>query len=208
MNKIIFLLAIMLIACGPSAKFVSPDYEKPQTIALLPINNQTTDVNGAMVFRNLLYEKLRDKKYAKLLDIAVVDSLLNEQGITDGGQLTTISKEELFQALSVDGLLFLDLLACDYQTLGFSETRKVEANCKLYVLPAKLAWEDERKTSEGKSAVESLFGALFNPVAAIKESARDFEKQIIIKGAKMWLLDHELKPEMKKLVKKTVKTLP
>jgi hypothetical protein len=184
MKKAIHLLAIMLISCGPSAKFVSRDCEKPQIIALLPTNNQTTDVNGAIVFRNLLYEKLRDKKYAKLLDIAVVDSLLNEQGITDGGQLATIGKEELFKALFVDGLLFIDLLACDYQTLGFSETRKVEANCKLYVLPSKLAWEDERKTSKGKSAVVSLFRALFNPTAALEESAIDFGKQIMPKGQK------------------------
>jgi len=208
MKKIILLSAIVMVSCGPSAKFVARDYKKPQIIALLPTNNQTTDVNGAIVFRNLFYKKLEDKEYAKLLDNTVVDSLLNEQGITDGGQLAAISKEDLFKTLPVDGLLFIDLLTCDYQTLGISETRKVEATFKLYVLPSKLAWEDERKVKEGKSAVESLFGAIANPTEAVKESAKDFEKQVAAKGAKMWLMDHELKPEMEKLIKKTLKTLP
>ena len=199
---------MLLISCAPSAKFIAPDYSKPASMAILPTINYTTDVTGGIVFRNLFFTKLSEKEYTHLISNENVDSLLNQQGITDGGQLKTIENEELFNLLRVEGLIFIDLLECEYQTLGISEKRKIKATFSLLLPPSKLAWEDEREESRGKSGFGTLLGVLANPKKTMGESADDLKKQVKEKGAKMWLLDHELFPEMEAVINTTLKTLP
>jgi len=202
------ILGIIIMSCAPSPKFISPDYSKPEIIVLLPTINQTTDVSGGFVFRNLLYVQLDRKNYTNVIENSVVDALLNEEGITEGGQLSTISNEELFKTLKVEGLMYIELLECEYQTLGISETRKVTANMKLYVPPSILVWEDERTIGEEKSPVASIFEVINDPVGMLKKSGKEMEKQVKEKAKKMWLLDHELQPEMDDLIKTSLKTLP
>jgi hypothetical protein len=207
-KRIISILLLILFGCGPSAKFIAPDYQKPGKIAILPTINQTTDVEGAIVFRNLLYHALEEEHYTDLLDNDIVDSLLNLNGITDGGQLETIENEELFLILDVDGLMYVDLQACEYQSIGISETRMIKAEFQLFQPPSYLIWKDEREEERGKSAFSAVLGLLVNPKETVKETGEDFKEQMTLKGAKMWLLEHELKPEMETVIRKTIDTLP
>jgi hypothetical protein len=42
----------------------------------------------------------------------------------------------------------------------------------------------------------------------MKETAEDFGEQMAVKGARMWILDHPLKPEMETLIEKVLDSLP
>lgn len=201
----LLLSAILISSCGaPVAKFVAPDYSKPRKIAILPTTNQTVDVKGSQVFRKILYRELKKKKYTKLLDISVVDSLLNEEGITDGGQLTTMGNEELFTVLNVDGLMFVELLVCGIRAMDLDAVNRVKANLKLYAPPDKLVWEDER---EEKSETKKLSSGDILQII-IGQIFFEFIGKAIIGSAERALLEHECKLEMQKLIKKSLKTLP
>ena len=207
--KILSIIIIfILLSCGPTAKFLSPKFEKPSLIAILPTINKTADVNGGIVFRNLLYKTLEEKKYTKLLINNVVDSLLNLEGITDGGQLSTIEDEELFRNLRVDGLIYIELLECTYQSLGIKETRHVLTSLKLKLYPGIIIWEDDREVKEGKSIFQTALNAIVDPVGTLKESAKDLGVQYLIKFGKMALLSHELRPEMQTIINTSCNTLP
>jgi hypothetical protein len=209
MKKIylLLLLAVIFITCSPSAKFVAPDYSRPKKIAILPTVNHTNDVEGGIVIRNLLFVKLHKKKYAELLSNTVVDSLLNEEGITDGGQLSMIAREELAEILTVDGLLYIDLLECTCTTLVPGEGGTVKANFKLYAPPSKLIWEDERE--EVQKFDNSSSGSSGNLLAdMVGQFIAEAASKLIVQATSAWLFDHELKQEMEKLIKKSLKTLP
>jgi hypothetical protein len=209
-KRITPLIAILFIclSCVPPAKFLAPKFEKPEIIAILPTINQTTDVEGGIVFRNLLYEKVKDEKYTRLITNRNVDSLLNLEGITDGGQLSTIKDEELFNILNVDGLMYVELLECTYQSLGIKETRHVKANLILKLYPGTKIWEDEREIKVGKSIFQTIFAGIVDPIGTFKETAQDLGEEYAVKALKMWLLDHELRPEMEEIIDVSVKTLP
>lgn len=204
------LTAILFLcfSCAPPAKFLAPNFEKPERVAILPAINQTTDVAGGIVFRNLLYKKLMDKEYTRVIPNNHVDSLLNLQGITDGGQLVAIKDEELFRVLGVDGLIYLELLECTYQSLGISETRHVKTNLALKLYPGNKIWEDEREIKEGKSIFQTIFSGILDPIGTLSQTAQDLTLQYTIKGLNMWLLDHELKPEMDEIINTSFNTLP
>ena len=200
----IFLICILFISCRRQSAY----FDMPQQIAVLPTINQTTDVLGGLVFRNIFYLELEDKYSAYLIPIEIVDTLLNEEGITQGGQLAAIENHELFQILKADGLLFIELLACDYQTLGISETRRVKVHFSLITPPATKQWDFEYEVDEGKSVVDSFFELLGDPKSFIKETAEDFGEQMAQKGGRMWLLKHPLKPEMDKVIEEAIDDLP
>ncbi len=199
-----FLLILLLLSCKPQrAKF-----HMPEQIAVLPTINQTTDVLGGIVFRNLFYLKLEEDYSQYLIPVELVDTLLNEEGITQGGQLAAVENTDLFKILKADGLLFVELLACDYQTLGISETRRVRVHFNLITTPADTLWDFEYEVDEGKSVVDSFFGLLGDPKSFVKDTAKDFGEQIAQKGGRMWLLKHALKPEMEKVIEEAVDNLP
>ena len=180
----------------------------PEKIAVLPTINQTTDVLGGIVFRNLFFLDLMEEYSIYLIPIEIVDTLLNEGGITQGGQLAAVEYHDLFKMLKSDGLLFIELLACDYQTLGISETRRVKAHFTLLTPPSEKRWDFEYEVDEGKSVVDTFLGLLGDPKSVLKDTAEDFGTQLAHKGSRMWLLKHALKPEMDKVIEEAIDNLP
>jgi hypothetical protein len=202
----VLLLMTLITSCSrPAAKFVATNFEKPQRIAVLPTINQTDDVNGALIFRDIFYSELLRKDYAEVLDVVIVDSLLNEAGITAGGQLETIDNQELFELLKVDGLFYIELLTCGIEIGDHDAVGRARANLKLYVPPGKLIWEDEREeitqSSRGSGSgdlAEALVGGLL--IESVGKT--------IIKGTVMSLFETECKMEMITLIQNSLKTLP
>jgi len=207
MRKILLLstfLCLLLLSCKPQrARF-----DMPQQIAVLPTINQTTDVLGGIVFRNIFYLELEEEYSPYLIPLEIVDTLLNEEGITQGGQLAAVENTDLFKILKADGLLFTELLACDYQTLGISETRRVKVHFTLITPPEEKRWDFEYEVDEGKSVVDTFLGLLGDPKSVLKDTAEDFGRQLAHKGGRMWLLKHPLKPEMDKVIEEAIDDLP
>ena len=209
MKKFVFILIILCpILFLSTCMRQRAQFQMPQQIAILPTINQTTDVLGGMVFRYMLYEALVERYHSKFLAIETVDTLLNEEGITAGGQLSAVENSELFQILDADGLLFIELTACEYKTLGISETRRVGARFVLIGMRADTLWRFEHEVDEGKSVFDTFFQILGDPKEGFKKTAGDLGEQLAIKGAKMWILDHPLKPEMEAVIEETIDSLP
>jgi hypothetical protein len=200
MKKFVYFvfIVIILISCGPSPKFISPNYRRPARAAILPTINETADVNGSIIFRNIFYQQMEKKKYTDILDITYVDSILNEEGITVGGQLGSISQDELYKTLNADGLFYIKLLNCETTPTY----RKVKANFKLYRNKFKLIWEDEREEYSNRISSPSCgcFTGSF--------SLRKFINETLITDELRLVLEHDLKPEMDILIKNSIKTMP
>jgi len=209
MNKYhIYCFILFFLLLSTSCMKQRAQFQMPQQIAVLPTINHTTDVLGGLVFRQIFFLAADEEYHAHLIPIEQVDTLLNEEGITDGGQLSAIENNELFQILKADGLLFIDLLACDYQTLGISETRRVKARFKLLTPPAQVVWDFEEEVDEGKSVFDTFITLLGDPKEALKDTAEDLGEQLAVKGGRMWLLKHALKPEMEQVIAAAIDNLP
>jgi hypothetical protein len=206
--KPIFLSLIIICVFFSACQRPKARFQMPNQIAVLPTINQTTDVLGGIVFRNLFYISLEEDYSPYLIPIEIVDTLLNEEGISQGGQLSAVENSDLFQILKVEGLLFIELLACDYQTLGVSETRRVRAHFNLITTLEDTLWNFDYEVDEGKSVVDSFFELLGDPKSFLKDTAEDFGEQLAHKGGRMWLLKHPLKPEMDLVIEKAIENLP
>lgn len=105
-------LLLALTACAAPLTELVPDYHalKPARIAVLPSMNETADMDAPIVFRIMAQAELADKGYA-LLDPARIDSLLRERGIEEGGQIESLTPQEIGELLEADGLLYTRVMS-------------------------------------------------------------------------------------------------
>ncbi len=202
-KKNIFLAVIGLIflaGCASGHKYLMRPYNSPQSIAVLPFANETTSLDGAVLLRYLVWQELRAKGY-DVLDLEETDRILQEQGITDGGQLSAILEDELGKMLSVEALLYGTVKTFKHIMLGFYENRVVEAEFKLVdAKSVALLWNDERD----ESTKRFRFGAL-DSVGAL---AGEIGKQAAVATAKKVLFSSPLRFEAERLINNSFRTLP
>ena len=94
-------------------------------VAVLPMKNDTDDVDGPNVVREKMAEALRNRSYV-VMDIKESDQILRDQmGINLGGQLELTTPQKLGATLGVEGVLYGTLLDFDETTTGVYNARKV-----------------------------------------------------------------------------------
>jgi len=129
---ILLLVIVFLSGCGSRAYRVAPNPGNPtRTVAVLPMYNVTTSIDGADYVRKQFTKALGRRHYA-VMDTAEVNSILQEQtGISLGSQLEMTTPEVLGEILGVDALVYGYLLDFDDITLGLYNARVVRAGFKM-----------------------------------------------------------------------------
>lgn len=100
-------------------------------VAILPMKNDTTDVDGPNIVRQKMAEALVNRSYV-VKDIKETDQILRDQmGINLGGQLDMTTAQKLGETLGVEGVLYGTLMDFDETTTGILNVKKVRAKFKL-----------------------------------------------------------------------------
>ncbi|MFN3966579.1 MAG: GNA1162 family protein [Endomicrobiia bacterium] len=192
---IVVLSGLLLFGCVAKPKFIIDNYSPPMTVAVLPFNNFTTDLDGPVYVRKVFSEGIRCRGYI-VKSINETDEILRGIGITDGGQLPAFKPEKIGEALKVDALFYGDLLEFNYITLGFYNKKSVAVNLKLLdSKTGKILWEDEKKVSRTELALSS------------EEALKKFKNKMIEKTIEK-TFRVPLKEEVEEVVRKIILTLP
>jgi hypothetical protein len=127
-----FLLAAAGACAGPSAYLVSPALRAVSDlrVAVLPFDNQSTDVGAPDVMRRLAVEDFKKRGYQPLAEDEV-DGKLSSLGVSEGGQLRGVKPEDLGRALGVDLLAYGDVEDFTFQNLGFVVRKAVALRVKI-----------------------------------------------------------------------------
>src|SRR5262245_43602075 len=96
------LAAVFLLT---SCKVEPPKPPLVQTMAILPFDNESNDVDAADIMQRLTYLALKPSVY-QVLDIEMVNKKLADVGIVDGGQLAAVDPVKLGKDLGVQALMF------------------------------------------------------------------------------------------------------
>lgn len=148
-------------ALGPRPIAVpeSPDwFDRP--LAVLPLENQSNDVDAPERVRRLAWEELRGKGY-QLLPLEGTSSILRQRGITQGGQLGALPLPEI--AGELGAALLLTGTIVDFKTVnvGLYNLHTVSVNFLLY-------------DPEGRVLMESAGSGFREILVEPKDSGRSF----------------------------------
>ncbi len=130
---LILLTTLILFAgCSTMSMDISPDPTNPvKTVAVLPLLNNTTDVEAPQMVRKKLTTAI-DKRHYDVIPVKETDTILRDRmGITLGGQLDSTTVEELKDNLNVDGLVYGTLMDFKEVTTGVYNVRKVRGKFRL-----------------------------------------------------------------------------
>lgn len=160
LQKIIFpcLAGLLLAGCAAgSREYLKPGYIPPARVAVLPLNNLTTDLDGPEIVRYWFGQRMAEKKGYAIVPPAEVERVLREDfGITDGGQLAAAAPAGLGEKLGASALIYGELLEFNYQTTGFLNVRKVRAKFRMVdAATGELLWEAEGVGANSAAALSS-----------------------------------------------------
>jgi hypothetical protein len=120
------------ISACVSLPTISPNPANPiKTIAVLPLVNNTNDVDGPRYVREELAKELPSHYYV-VRPIAEVDQILKDRmGITLGSQLDMTTPKQLGEVLGVDGVLYGALDDFSHTVTGVYNVKRVRLRVKL-----------------------------------------------------------------------------
>ena len=178
---------LLLSACAKPLTDVAPDFKslRPTRVAVLPVRNETADMDAPIVFRILARAELADKGYA-LVDFAQIDAALREKGIEEAGQIESLTPQEIGECVGADGLLYVTVLGYGRQV---GVHLKVEGTFTLVeAKTGQKLWFSELSVSddillEGGAAV--LMGELFGGRDKQKSKQQALEMYLAMRKARI-----------------------
>ena len=164
-----FFLAVLLLAGGGCAGhrntgYLAPDFYSKVSwkVAVLPFDNQSLEIAASEQLRGMVASNIQWRGYNPI-PAAEADEKLKGLGITDGGQLPSVTPQKLGEALGVDALFYGNVEKFIFQNIGFVLRRAVRVRVKLVsVATGETLWEDygEKTTIEAtlkKKIAERIF---------------------------------------------------
>ena len=130
------MLTLLLAAgCGCAGKadyLVSPALRTAADprVAVLPFDNQSTDMSAPDILRKLAEEGFAKRGYPPL-NAAAVDAGLSGLGVSEGGQLPGLKPQDIGRALGADLLCYGDVEDFTFQNLGFLIRKNVTLHVRL-----------------------------------------------------------------------------
>ncbi len=144
LGPIALLGCFLSVGCAGPKVYLSRDYVCPQKIAVLPMANETTDLDGPPFVRQLIFNNIAGRGYT-LVPTAEIDEKLLAQGFTDGGQLGAATPQKVGEWVGADGLFYGTLVNFSYINLGYYWQRKVTIFGRLVsAQTGEKLWEAER----------------------------------------------------------------
>ena len=176
--KPIPLLSALLLAggCAVKPKMLAPNFAPPARIAVLPMANESNDLQGPEFVRQVFVRSMENRGYV-IAPISETDELLKAKlAITDGGQMGSTTPQKVCAVLGVDAAVYGILLDFKFVNIGFYQNKFVEANFKMIAKDGQQLWEDQRKAARkevqlnlkdagdalARGLTEKMAGNLFN----------------------------------------------
>jgi len=159
LRHIVILLIVVSLSCSCAARIphaIVSDYKNriPTSIAVLLVQNETTDMDAPKSFRPRLFNLIMVKGY-KSLTTAVIDSKLALKDIREAGQLGSMTPQEIGKYLNVDALLYTTVTEWSTTYLVVYSSMKVGARFQL--IDAKTGeqlWESEQEVAGRKFGLD------------------------------------------------------
>ena len=133
-----------------------PDYQSktPTSVAVVPVQNETVDMDAPQLFRPKLFNIIPYKGYLSP-PIAEIDSKLAEKDIRDAGQLNSMTPQEIGKLLNVDAVLYSTVT--EWSTTYLVVYTSVKVGAKFQLIDTKTGeqlWESEHTVAERKFGLD------------------------------------------------------
>jgi hypothetical protein len=170
----LILIAIILAAMSGCA--VQPyDYSaliaaKPRSILVLPPMSDSTDIASTYTFLSTISKPLAEKGYY-VFPVAVVDTLLKENGLPTPAEMNSIPLDKIRNIIGADAVLYVHINQWGQKFQLLSSVAIVDSDVRLVdTRTGTLLWQAkiqaQQNSSDGGGGIAgALIGAIANQIA-------------------------------------------
>jgi hypothetical protein len=155
----------------------------PQRIAILPVYNETIDIDAPHLFYAILTRELAQKDYYIVPPTIALEMLSEEKNVREAGQMNAYSIREIGDLLHADAILLVTLTDWSAKYLAVLSTVTVSARFRLVdVKSGALLWETTATRAKGSgartdgllaAAASALSNAIFTQYVTLAEEVID-----------------------------------
>lgn len=195
-RALIVLSAATLTGCATGPKvYLAANCAVPSPVAVMPVANETTDLDGPVYVRQLVMDALAARGWG-MVPLADIDTKLRDQGFTDGGQLNAATPKQLGEWTGANAIFYTTLVHFNTINLGYYWQRKVTVLGRLVnASTGEKLWEAERTWMS------------LNVVTKHDQAAKQFLGQLGTQALEK-TMHVPLQPEARIAVKRLIDTIP
>src|SRR3990167_7602507 len=188
-RNLFYFLALLCVVWISGCAFPRPmmpaDPNNPiKTVAVLPMVNNTNDVEAPEKVREMFVAKLPERCYI-FKPISETNQILKDElGITLGSQLDMTNPQELGKKLGVDAVIYGTLFNFEEKTTGVLNIRRVKAGFKLVdIKTGQVVWGRGQGIKSETRMTEGIAGTIAGGASAVGKLTEDKE----VKGAEDYI---------------------
>lgn len=181
-RKLLFLFCLFsFFGCaGDYIQKTSPRFQelKPATIAVMPVMNETVDLDAPKEFLSLVRRELSSKGY-RLTDQSIIDERLNEEGIFIAEEARSIPDAELGKIFSADAIMYTTVTSWETVYLGVYASVTVGARFQLVdAKTSEILWIQEDEVKDIAIAVDKKT-AEYTAAFAVLQSYEPYVRRLV-----------------------------
>lgn len=127
----VLLVGLVVTGCVAIPPITSNPSSSIRTLAVLPLINNTNDVDGPKYVQDALAEELPKHYYVVKPNAEVAQVLKDRMGVTLGAQLDMATSQKLGEALGVDGVIYGAVDDFSHNVTGVYNVKRVRLRVKL-----------------------------------------------------------------------------
>jgi len=206
---VIALTSVLVTACAAkkdgegATSALHPNYSElaPRSIAVLPFDNMSTDLDATPLIRPIVAKRLRYMGY-QVPDLKRTDEILKEEGVMVSHDVYAFTAQELGQMVGTDAVMFG--MVTDFTTKYAGVYASVAVQLRLELVDCRtgeILWQNEARAAEN-TAIESLLTLLMYHDEIEKGLA------VVAAGNAIWAALESYRPYAEKAAAVTLTTLP
>ncbi|HKZ46815.1 MAG TPA: GNA1162 family protein, partial [Thermodesulfobacteriota bacterium] len=159
---------LWMSGCAIPRPHIAPNPANPiKTVAVLPMVNNTNDVEAPEKVREMFAAKVLERCYINKAVGEVSQILKDELGITLGSQLDMTNPQELGKKLGVDAVIYGTLFNFEEKTTGVLNIRRVRAGFKLVdIKTGQVVWGRGQGIKSETRMTEGIAGTIAGGASA------------------------------------------
>lgn len=171
MKKIglLFIAGALALLSGCAATpydYTAFNAAKPRSILVIPPMSDSTDVNSSYTFLSTISKPLAEKGYY-VFPVAVVDTLLKENGLPTPAEMNSIPLDKVRDVIGADAVMYVHINNWGQKFQLLSSVTIVDSTVRLVdVRTGTLLWETKVQAQQGSSdGGGGLAGAIVGAIA-------------------------------------------
>jgi hypothetical protein len=140
---------------------------KPRSIVVVPVLNETTEINAPSVFVSTITKPLAERGYY-VFPVYLTDLVLRDFGLAEAGHVHQLDTQRLFELFGADAALFVTIKDWSSKYILLSSTVVVEMDYELKdTKTGKVLWQSKQQVAQGSGGGDLIGMAVMAAVNAM-----------------------------------------